>query len=234
METELAEQTRIRESMVTLQEEIQNTTERCCKDLTKSNAKLQRALNKLSEDNERLKVENAMLRKEVNMKNEGVPSNHDSICIRKNSISDSSAVENGDVFQSRNSAMVMAADMINTLSEQNAVPSWLQNECLNIGRSHEEELDSASKTRVNIHIDCRSDKKQNNVQMSDDGPDAEYFDCKGKGGLQGKGSGTDTCSSEGCTILPRAHLQQAVYSRMDTTEVDGIYDREKDWKLKGA
>ena len=225
METQLAEQRKIRESMVTLEGEIKNSTEHC-KDLAKSNAKL-------SEDNERLKDENAMLREEANMKNNMLPSIHDSIRNRNNSTSDLSSVRNVGVFHSRDSTAVMGAEITNTKSEQKAVPSWLQNEGLQKINIHEQELDSTSKTCGNNNVDCRNDKARNNMQMSDDGPDAEYLDCKGEDGSQGRQLGTETCTFEGITILSGAHFQDAAYSKMDTAVVEGAYDREKDLKLKG-
>lgn len=188
-EAQFSELKKSHKDTVLLQGEIKDKME-YCKELTASNEKLQSALNKSSKDNKRLTVENAMFREVAKMENEMLLTKHGSIGHSISSTSDTSVVASGYVLPSRDSATMLEPGIINTISEKEVVPSWLQNEGLKRDGCHGQEIDLASKLSGSS-IDYPKDKVQHKVQMSENASDAEHLDRKEGGGSQGKRSGTE-------------------------------------------
>ena len=216
--------------MILLQEEIKDKTE-YCKELTESTEKLQSALKKSFEDNKRLTLENAMFREVAKMGNEMQPTKHGSIGPSISSATDTSLEASGTVLPSQDSATMPEPENIDKLFGKDVIPSWLQNQCLQRDGCHGQGTDSASKLCGN-RIDCPDDKVQYKTQMSEDGPDAEYLDCKGEVGSSGKRCGTEPFDPEGDTIVPGARLEeQCTHVKLRAHGIS--HDRQKDGKIQG-
>ena len=216
MKTKLFQFEQTRDCLKILREDAKRNRDHC-KEVTKSNVKLQKALHKSNENNEKLKVENAKLRDEEKRRMSLLSQNYDPICSSGNSIAWKSAADSSSnispfgVFD--DIGMTMGPGVINTHAGKGAIPRRQKSEGAQKERKRDDSHDYKSQDEV-LNLDG-----------------AEYLDFKEDDDIPAQRREYELYNPQEYAISPGTELKEQC-SQGDLT-AEERYDREKDWKLQG-
>ena len=220
MKAKLFEFERTRECLKILREDAKRTREHY-KELTKSNAQLQKDLQLSIERNQTLRVENNQLRDMEKPKMLLLPNKCDQIVSGSNSVEWKSAADSSSISPleaSGDFARTFELRMTNQQCRKGAIPRRQKSE------GNQRELNHG-KLEIVDDNDYKSQKDLLNLD------DAEYLDCKGGHDIAAKKHGYELYNPEEYATSSEIDLKEQPSKRGFAYQER--YDRENDWKLQG-
>ena len=224
MKVELIELEKTRYHMEVLQEDAKINREHC-KELTKSNAKLQKALHKSNKNNEKLKVENAKLRDEEKRRMSLLRHNCDPVSSGNSIAWKSPADSSGSIsplWAYGNFATRMEPGITTAKDGKGAVARERKHEV----QKPEMISKNCGCTTTN---ESRNNKAQETVQNIDN---VEYLDCKGDDTIPANWYSGEPYNLDRYPTSSGAQWTEQ-YSKAGANEIGQFHESENERKIRG-